>query len=279
MIVYVDLVFFLNFSFDFLLMLSTAIILKKNIKFKYLLLSAFVGSFSILFLFIKLNSLELFMVKVLISIIMILISFNLKDFFKAFKTLYLVSIILGGFLYFLSITFSYKNEGLIFYYDKFNINFIILLIISPISLYIYIKNIKKYKENYYDIYKVDLILKNNKILKLNAFLDTGNKLIDPYFKKPIILISKKYLNDYIPKNIIYVPYSSLNHTSLLKCFTINKLIIKNVGVFTNLLVGISESDFFIENVSLILNKKIWEEKKNDIKKNKKLFIFKKVKEK
>ena len=100
MIVYVDLVFFLNFAFDFLLMLSTTLILKKNIKLRYLLLSALVGSTSLIFLFIKLNSLELFLVKLIISIIMILISFSLKEFFNAFKTLYLVSIILGGFYIF-----------------------------------------------------------------------------------------------------------------------------------------------------------------------------------
>ena len=279
MIVYVDLVFFLNFAFDFLLMLSTALILKKNIKLRYLLLSALVGSTSLIFLFIKLNSLELFLVKLIISIIMILISFSLKEFFNAFKTLYLVSIILGGFLYFLSITFSYKNEGLIFYYDKFSINFIVLLIISPICLYIYIKNIKKYKEEYKDIYEVDLIFKNNKSLKLTAFLDTGNKLVDPYFNKPIVLVYKDVLKKFIPKNIIYVPYNSLNNSGILKCFAIKKLIIKNVGEFKNLLIGISEDDFLINNVSVILNQKIWKEKKNDIKKNKKLFIFKKIKEK
>lgn len=272
-IVYIDLVFFLNFAFDFLLMLATAIILKKNIKIRYLLLSSLAGSLSLIFLFIKLTSLELFLVKFIMSIIMILISFPLKDFFKAFKTLYLVSIILGGFLYFLAITFSYKNEGLIFYYDKISINFIILLIISPISLYIYIKNIKKLKEDYNDLYLVDLYLKNNKVLKLSAFLDTGNKLIDPYFHKPIILINKKVVKK-IPNNLIYVPYQGLNSDGILKCFNIKKLVIKDVGTFYNLLVGISDDEFRIKDVDVLLNKKIWEEKSNVIKKNKRIFCFK-----
>ena len=279
MTIYVDLVFILNFAFDFLLMLVTSLTLKVNIKIRYLILSSLFGSLSLIFLFIKLSNLELFLVKVVISIIMILISFPLKDFFKAIKNLYIVSIVLGGFLYFLSLTFSYKNEGLIFYYDKFNINFIVLLIISPISLYIYIRNIKENKETYNDLYLVKLIFKNKSELKLRAFLDTGNKLVDPYFNKPIIIINKKVLNNNIPKDLIYVPYNGLNNNGILKCFKIDRLIIKNEGIFNNLLVGIAEEEIKIGNADLLLNKKIWEEKKNDYKKDKTIFSFKKIKEK
>jgi len=64
------------------------------------------------------------------------------------------SVILGGFLYFLDTEFSYKHEGLIFYFNALSINFILLLIISPIILYLYIRCLKKYKATYNYIYKI-----------------------------------------------------------------------------------------------------------------------------
>ena len=104
--------------------------------------------------------------------------------------LYMISTILGGFLYLLNIEFSYKQDGLVFYFNGLSINFIILLIVSPIIIYIYIKQSKLLKNNYSCYYKIEIVFKNNKSILLNSFLDTGNKLIDPVTKKGIILINK-----------------------------------------------------------------------------------------
>ena len=102
----------------------------------------------------------------------------------------------------MSITFSYKNTGLVFYFKGLSINYIFLFISSPIILYIYIKESKMFKEIHNNIYKVKLEVEN-KIYELNGFMDTGNNLVDPYFYKPIILINKK-INS---KKIIIVPCS------------------------------------------------------------------------
>ena len=77
--IYVDVILFINFSFDLLLLLCTSISLKRNTKFYKLMLGAFVGSLSILFLFMDINSFELFLLKVIVSILMVLISFGFKD--------------------------------------------------------------------------------------------------------------------------------------------------------------------------------------------------------
>ena len=77
--IYIDVVLFINFSFDLLILLTTSIILKRNAKFYKLMLGAFVGSLSILFLFIKITSFQLFLLKIIISIIMVLISFGFKS--------------------------------------------------------------------------------------------------------------------------------------------------------------------------------------------------------
>lgn len=259
--IYLDLILILNFVFDFLLLLSVSLILKRHVKLTKIILGAFIGSFSILTLFIKINSFELFIIKFIISIIMILVTFeyrNMRYFFKNFIFLYLSSIILGGFLYYLNITFSYKNNGLVFFHKGLSINFIFLIIFSPIILYIYIKESKSLKNNYSKYYNVNLYITDDIILKLNAYLDTGNKLVDPYKKRSIILVDrKKLIFDINEFKMVLVPYKTVNYNGILKCFKAKKIEI-NEKVFTNFLVGIMDSSFNIDGVDCIISEKILE---------------------
>ena len=167
MIVYIDLVFLINFILDLLLLLTINIALKRYSKIKRLILGALFGSISLLYLFIPLNQVLLFIFKIVMSIIMCIIAFGYKNFKYTIYNiiyLYMTSIILGGFLYYLKIEFSYSNKGFVFYYEGLAINYIFLLIISPLILYVFIKSIRALKEikNYY--YKV----KDRKSTRLNS---------------------------------------------------------------------------------------------------------------
>ena len=251
--IYVDLVFFINFFFDMLLLLTVNIVLKRNIKFRRVLLGSLIGGLSIFFLFIKLNSITLFLLKVLISIIMLVITFGIKDktyFIKNFLYLYFVSIVLGGFIYFLNLEFSYKNEGLIFINNGFSINIIILLILSPIILYLYIKQRHdlKIQTNYY--YKVSFKYKD-KTYTYNAYLDTGNKLYDPYTKTPVILLYDKNIKIDKP---IYIPYKTLNNSGIIEAFKINEITINDKLIKRKVLVGLSKDKFKMDGISIILHK-------------------------
>ena len=259
--VYLDLILLLNFLFDFLLLLIVGILLRRNASVKRILLGSLIGSVSILFLFMDISSLELFVLKILMSILMVIVSFKYKDAKYTFRNilyLYTASIILGGFLYMLNIEFAYKQDGLVFYHNGLSINWIVLLVTSPIILYIYLKQGLYLKNNYSNYYIVDIYLKDEKI-SVSAFLDTGNKLIDPYQRRPIILVSKKALNNYYSdEDIILVPYESLNHHGILKCIRPDKIIILGVGVRNNLLVGISEDKIKIDGIDCILHTKLLE---------------------
>ena len=54
--VYLDLVMFINFFLDFLLLLGVSIILKRNASIKRVILGSFFGGISILILFIPMNN-------------------------------------------------------------------------------------------------------------------------------------------------------------------------------------------------------------------------------
>ena len=127
--VYLDLVFFINFLLDFLILLTVKIILKRNIKFTRILFGSMVGALSTFFLFYNISSFTLLFFKMVISILMIITTFGIKDkmyFIKNFIYLYLISIIIDWFLYFVNIEFSYNN-------------IIYVLLLSPIILYLYFK--------------------------------------------------------------------------------------------------------------------------------------------
>ena len=260
--IYIDLVLLLNFGFDLLLLFSVALILRRQTTLKKLLLAALIGSLTILSMFINLNSFLLFLVKVIISLLMTLITFGYKDIKYTLQNLfylYTSSIILGGFLYFLNLQFSYKNIGLVFYYNGLSVNFIVLIILSPIIIFAYVKQAIQLKNNYSNYYNIDIYLKNGKVIPTTAFLDTGNKLEDPYKKRPIILLNKELLSiDYEKDKILLVPYDSLNNHGLLKCVIPEKIFIQGIGFKKDFLVGISNEKIKMDGIDCILNQKLIE---------------------
>lgn len=253
--IYIDLIFFLNFTFDFILLLTVSLILKRNVKIKRLLLGALIGSSSLFFLFLPMTNITLFIFKVVISVFMILGTFGFKNksyFFKNFTYLYLISIILGGFLYFLNIQFSYKNEGLVFFYKGLSINVIFLIVVSPFILYFYVKEMKKLKFHRETNHTVDIYLSSKSKITLDGYLDTGNQLYDPYHHRPILLVSSNLLEIPYEKAIV-VPYQTLEGSGVLKCRKVKKVVIDQSLEFSNVLVAKSTKNFNLGSAEVIIH--------------------------
>ncbi len=244
MLIYLDLLFILNLWIDFLLLITTNIIVKTRINYKRTFFSSLVGAFST-FLFILDNDIILFLLKIIICFVMQLI----MNGYKGIKTLienvfyfYLLSIVLAGTLYLLNANdLSITNQ------------YIILLLITPMVLFISKKEINKLNTYYKEVYEVIIIINNKKYL-FNAFLDTGNNLYDQYKKRPISLIyNKKIKFDY--KNGILVPIETANRKSILKCVKVDKLIVNNKEI-KDAIVGLSDNKFKIQDINMILHKDI-----------------------
>lgn len=259
MTLYLDVIFFLNFSFDFLLLLSVSIILRRKARLYKILLGSLIGSLSIFILFIKINSIQLFFFKLIISIIMIIISFDYKDIKYTCINLfylYIASIILGGFLYFLNIQFSYKQTGLVFYNKGLSINFIVLVIISPIIIYIYVRQSIRLKNHYSNYYELTLYLKNKKPIILTAFLDTGNHLRDPYSNKPVILVNHNVLNINHFYHVL-IPFKGVNNSGLIKCVYAEVELTKTKAR-NSVLVGVLEENIKIDGINCIIQNRLLE---------------------
>ncbi len=259
--IYIDLIILLNFFLDFILLLSVNIILRRNVSIKKIVLGALIGGLSIVFLFTKISSTMLFAFKILISILMVLTTFSYRNFKYMFNNLiylYLLSIILGGFLYYVNNELSYKNVGLIFFHNGISINLFLVVILSPIIITIYVFKSRKLKEEYSKEYEVDITFLNNKTINLTGFLDTGNNLYDPYKKRPIVIINKEVLGNYNPRCIL-VPCITVKSKEFIKCFKIKKIVINGKEIEDECLIGISDNKFKIEGVDLLLHKKIIKE--------------------
>lgn len=249
MTIYIDLLFILNFIYDFLLLMTVSITLKRNIKIKRILLGAFIGTISTFIVFFPLNKYLSLLLKISTSLVMVICTYKFKDvkyFFNNLVYLYMSSVILAGFLYFLKIEFN-------------NLSYILLLGIAPLILYLYVKEQKNLKKivNYYK--KVIITLKNNQILELNAFIDSGNKLKDPVTNKYIILINKKRLKGiYNIRSPMYVPIKTINKNSLLECISINNIKVDN-KIYTNYLLGLSDTFNEFDGVECLLNYHLLEE--------------------
>lgn len=253
--IYLDLVMFVNFFLDFLLLLSVSIILKRNASLKRIIIASFIGGLSILLLFFDINNLELFLYKFVISLIMILVAFKYNNFKYTFFNLmylYIVSIFLGGFLYFLNDQFKVRKEGLVFINNGFSISIFFIIIVSPIIIYFYVKQSKLIKNNYNNYYKVDIYYRDKKI-EVTGFLDSGNNL--KHLKNNVILLDKRKFIFNI-KNYLLVPYETISGQSLLKAFKPDRVVI-NEKECKKILIGIIE-DINLDGVDVILNNNIKE---------------------
>lgn len=207
-------------------------------------------------LFIEFNQLILFILKIIISIIMTLVAFGKKNTLTNTLYLYMNSVILAGALYYLTIEFSYKRDNLVFFKNEFYINYILILLMAPVVMFIYYNHIKLLKEKLNLNHEIIIKIKDRKeTIKLSGFIDSGNKLKDPMTKKYIIIINK---NIYEGKNPIYVPYHGVNKEGLIKCYTVEYIEI-NKQKFKNYMLGISDNEINLNGSDCILNYKLMED--------------------
>ena len=259
MTIYIDIILIINFIIDLLLLLSVSFLLKRRASLTRIIISSSIASLSTLLLFVIHNNFLLLIYKLLTSIIMIIITFKYNN-FHYFKDnliyLYIISIVLGGTIYLINNQISSINNGLIFTSNNLKINLFLLIIITPIIIYKYLKTTKNYQITYSNYYDIDIYY-NDLCIKGTAFLDTGNNLKDPYFKRPIILINKELINE--PVKTFLVPYSVVNNQKgLLEVFSPKKIIVNNKKCKKTLL-GLS--DININGIKIILNKEaLWLEK-------------------
>ena len=230
---YFEIIMILNFLLDFMILYGTKRILKINNKLYRIFISSFIGSFTTFILLIDINSFLLLFIKLLLSIVLIIISFGFNNIVKNTLYFYMISIIIGGCIYLLDINTSN--------------NYLYLIILSFIVIYILVYEFNNYKNNYSCKYLVDIYYKN-KVYKLEGFIDTGNR-VKSFDNKPIILVNLNIKSN----NIIYVPYLTLNNKGVIPCIKPDRVII-NKKDLSNCLIGLVRDKFSLKEDCILPNK-------------------------
>ena len=240
---YIDLFFIFNVIMDYIIIMSTNILLKRRTNHIRMILSSLIGGISSLVLFTSLNKIVIEIVSI---VIMVLISFGYKGIRYLINNIlymYVLSTLLGGIIYLFNIKVS----------NSMFLTYLIIIVISIEIMILYIKENKKMRSIYNNYYKVDIYFKDREKLSLIGFVDTGNNLYDPYKKRPVIIVHNKYIKE---DKYILVPYHTINGNGLLKCIKPDIIFIDGIGYKGNVLIGFSDSFNFGDGVDVILHKDI-----------------------
>ena len=223
-------IFLINFVVDFFILYGVMKVLKINIRIYRIILGSIIGGLSIVILFVKSNCL-VFLIKIFICFI------------------------LGGSFYLFDIGSTYKNTGMFIINNSFIFNFIILVIGSPLIIYLFVRECIGYRNIYSNKYIVEISINNN-LYKFEGIIDTGNRLKDPYKNRDVVLINKN-INLDISK-YVYVPYHALDNNGVIPCIKPDYVLIDK-KYFNNCLIGLSKDKFNLDGVSCILPNKFKED--------------------
>lgn len=148
--------------------------------------------------------------KILFSILIIGSSFGFKNIYQAMKLLflfYLMSFSIGGglmaFHFLIQQPFSISDAGIITYQSGFGdpVSWLFVLIGFPIVWLFTKQRMDKHVQDKvrYDA-KVPVTIKIKSVShSTNGFIDSGNQLIDPFTKKPVVICDEEFLIQWFDK--------------------------------------------------------------------------------
>ena len=194
---YIEDVILDNLVIDFIILFACKKILKENSKNIFLFLSSMIGSISsVLYVIFNLQGFALIFYKFFVGILMLCIAFSIKS-FKNFLLKYLCFIFttacMGGVCFL--ITFSFGKMELVngaFSYALPLPMWSIMLLVF-ISAYFILQVIKSAKrKNILNDFFYNAQIKNKgKKIRIRAYLDTGNTLLDEKTQAPIFILTYK----------------------------------------------------------------------------------------
>lgn len=201
MIVYLDILFFINLIMNYIVLILTSSFGSIHTKRIKIFLGAFFGAIYGVFAFLYPHNQ---IIKILVGLFISYISFGYKSFIKNTILFFGVSFCIAGSImaiFYFTSTQNYMVVNGIYYID-ISINILVsAFIICYVLLCVLHKGLGKNKlENSTDI--IIKIGENEK--KITAYKDTGNTLVDNITGRPVIVVSCESLKDIIPKELRFI---------------------------------------------------------------------------
>ena len=206
--IYIDILFLINLILNYITICSTALISGQKIVTKKILFASIIGAiYSVIIFFPYLQILNLVLFKLIISFILIFISFKFKGYFLYFKILlifYLVNFIYGGGMYafynFTSLGTRMNYSNGVFYINLplWSIILLSFVFYYIVKLFVKISDGRIVQKN---ITKTEIYF-NNTNIKTDALFDTGNTLYDPISLLPVMLVESNEFKGKISTEVL-----------------------------------------------------------------------------
>lgn len=206
MTVYIDVLFIVNMVLDYFILLSIKFFLKTNDKRWRLLIGAITGALYSCFMFFpKLEILSNMLFELLLSCLIVFVSFRVKSFqgfLKLFVSFYVISALFGGIVFaieqFIAPPILVVRNSI----PYLDISPILLIAVSAVC-YIIVAVLTRFvsKRNQKDkIIKIEIYI--DKIGAVaEALIDTGNELKDSFSGCPVIICEFSKVKSLIPLEI------------------------------------------------------------------------------
>lgn len=261
MTVYLDVLIILNIYVNYFLIRATSRFSKTPVRTPRLILASVIGSLFCLTIIIpELSVIAQLFIKLAAALFVVFIAFGYSKsaYLKLVGIFYLVNFTFAGIIYALWICFKppfLQVHNSYFYIDFSLLTLVVATVIAYAAVSVF-RLILDRREILSSDYKI-IITNNGKTIILDAFADTGNRLIDFFSGKPVIFckkealaqvisFSEKWDTNNIPKGFRVLPYNTLNSSGTVIAFTPDKLYLKqnNDSVREiSALIGISDGDF------------------------------------
>lgn len=205
---YVEYVIIDNLVINTLILLCTKATMKLRAKFYRVFLSALLGTvFAVCYPLFGLSNLVLLPMKIALGVIMVLIlapNNGFKDFFLSFIFFILYTLLLGGACIATLMLFGTSIEKLSAggYDIAVPVGVILLIVSLYVSIIIAVARFISEKRSISPFIREVELRIGNQVLKFNAFVDSGNKLVDRKSGLPVIILSVKLLEKYFSKEEI-----------------------------------------------------------------------------
>lgn len=247
MVIYVDVLVFINAIVTYFLLLSVCKIFSIRPKFIRLFFGSILGGvFALIIFWQDAFFILLTLAKLVMCAVIVLITFGAKNklyFLKYFLSLFAVTTAYGGVA--LALKEISGNEKMYVANGTayFDISAIELVALTAV-VYLLLRLLLLFKRNTKDgdeLFCCTLTLGEKKV-SFVCINDTGNALVDPYSSSPVLVVKESAL---LPlgkiKTRYPIPFSTINSTGLIEIFYPDKLYINDKLV--RVAVGIAKQDF------------------------------------
>ena len=208
MTIYIDIVLIENLIMNYIILFTTAVVLKIKVNHIRLILASLLGAgYSIIAYMGIIKVYSSIILKIILSVLIIYIAFNPQNIKKMCKDLllfYLVSFVFGGAAFALIYIIKPQNilmkNGL--FLGTYTLKTVMLGAVVAFWIIIGAFAIIKNKISKKDMFCEIEILINQKKIKTKAMIDTGNMLKEPITNVPVIVVEHILLYSCMPKEIL-----------------------------------------------------------------------------